>query len=72
MLYHTADIAVKENQVSLIILRIESNIEAQTQIKPSERDKLLAKTRVQRKEFQKKIKLLWMLMLIFYNKNSIK
>ena len=53
MLYHTADVAVKENQESLIILPIESNIEAQTQIKPSERDKLLAKTRVQRKELSK-------------------
>ena len=53
MLYHSADVAVKENQESLIILPIESNIEAQTQIKPSEWDKLLAKTRVHRKELSK-------------------
>ena len=53
MLYYTANVAVKENQESLIILPIESNIEAQTQIKPSERDKLFTKTRVQRKELSK-------------------
>ena len=46
MLYLTADVAVEEKAKSLIILPIESNIEAQTQLrskKPSERDKLLAK-----------------------------
>ena len=56
MLYHTADVAVKEKRESLIISPIESNVEAQTQIKSknsSERDKLLAKTRVQRKEISK-------------------
>ena len=55
MLYHTADVAVEKSD-SLIILPIESNLEAQTQIKPqkpSEWDKLLAKTRVQRKELTK-------------------
>ena len=45
MLNHTADVAVEEKPESLIISHIESNVEAQTQIKPkkpSERDKLLA------------------------------
>ena len=48
MLYHTADVAVEEKPKSLVILFIESNVEAQTQIKskkPSKRDKLLAKKR---------------------------
>ena len=75
MLLHTADVAVEEKPESLIISLIESNEEAQTQIKPkkpSERDKLLAKTRVQKKSFLKKMKLLWMLKLIFYNKDSTK
>ena len=48
MLYLTADVAVKLKPESLIISPIESNVEAQTQIKPkipSERDKLLAKKR---------------------------
>ena len=56
MLLHTADVAVEEKPESLIISPIESNEEAQTQIKskkPSERDKLLAKTRVQRKKLSK-------------------
>ena len=46
ILLHTADVAVEEKSESLIISPIESNEEAQTQIKskkPSERDKLLAK-----------------------------
>ena len=34
MLYHTADVAVEEKPESLIISPIESNVEAQTQIKP--------------------------------------
>ena len=75
MLLHTADVAVEEKPESLIISPIESNEEAQTQIKskkPSEIDKLLAKTRVQRKSFLKKMKLLWMLKSIFYNKDSTK
>ena len=53
MLYHTADVAVEEKSESLIISPIESNVETQTQIKPKkslELDKLLANTRVQRKE----------------------
>ena len=57
MLYHTADVAVEEKLESLIISPIESNVEAQTQIKPkkpSERDKLLAKTKIQRNELSKK------------------
>ena len=56
MLYLTADVTVKEKPKSLIILPIESNIEARTQIKhkkSSERDKLLVKTKVQRKELSK-------------------
>ena len=57
MLYHTADVAVEEKSESLIISPIESNVVAQTQIKPkkpSERDKSIAKIRVQRKELSKK------------------
>ena len=53
MLYHTADVVV-EKPDSLIISPIESNVEAQTQIKskkPSERDKLFAKIRVQKYSF---------------------
>ena len=34
MLYYSADIAVEEKAESLIISLIESNVEAQTQIKP--------------------------------------
>ena len=48
ILYHTADVTVEEKHESLIISSIESNVEAQTQIKPkkpSERDKLLVKKR---------------------------
>ena len=58
MLLHTADVAVEDKPESLIISPIESNEEAQTQIKfkkPSERDKLLAKTRVQRKKLSKEV-----------------
>ena len=68
ILLYTADVAVEDKPESLIISPIESNEEAQTQIKfkkPSERDKLLAKTRVQEKSFLKKMKLLWMLKSIF-------
>ena len=75
ILLHTADVTVEEKPESLIILPIESNEEAQTQIKfkkPSERDKLFAKTRMQRKKLLKKMKLLWMLKSIFYNKDSTK
>ena len=46
MLLYTVDVTVEEKPESLIISLIESNVEAQTQIKskkPSERDKLLAK-----------------------------
>ena len=53
MLLHTADVVVDEKPESLIISPIESNLEAQTQTKskkPSERDKLFSKTRVQRKK----------------------
>ena len=46
MLYHTADVAVEEKPESWIISPIESNVEAQTQIKPSKKDKLNAKTKV--------------------------
>ena len=56
MLYHIADVAIEEKPESLIISTIDSNVEAQTQIKskkPSERDKLVAKKRVQRKELSK-------------------
>ena len=45
MLYNPTDVAVEEKPESLIISPIESNVKAQTQIKPSERDKLLAKKR---------------------------
>ena len=71
MLYHTANVAVEEKSESLIISPIESNVETQTQIKPkkpSERDKLLARTRAQRKELSKKMKQLWMLKLNFTTK----
>ena len=54
MFYHTADFSVKKIE-SLIISPIKCNGEVQTQIKPkkfSERDKLLAKTRV-KKELSK-------------------
>ena len=57
ILLHTADVAVEEKPEYLIISPIESNVEAQNQIKPiktSERYKLLAKTRVQRKKLYKK------------------
>ena len=53
ILYHTSDVVVLEKLESLIISLIESNVEAQTQIKskkPSERDKLLAK----KKAFQRR------------------
>ena len=75
MLNHTADVSVDEKSESLIISPIESNVGTQTQIKPkkpSERDKLLAKSRVQRKELSKEDEASMMLKLIFYNKDSIK
>ena len=57
MLYHTADFVVEETRKFSIISPIESNFEAKTQIKSnksSERIKLLAKIRVQRKDLSKK------------------
>ena len=54
MLYPKADVAVEEKPKSLITSPIESNVEAQTQTKPKkpkERNKLLAKTRVQKNAF---------------------
>ena len=56
MLLHTADVVIEEKPESLIISPIESNVEAQIQIKskkPSESDKLLSKRRVQRKKLSK-------------------
>ena len=53
MLLHTADIAVEEKPESLTISPIESNVEAQTQIKskkPSERDKLIAKKKLSKED----------------------
>ena len=57
MLYYIKNVAVEKKPESLIISLIQSSLGTQTQIKPkkpSERDKLLAKTRVQRKELSKK------------------
>ena len=56
MLYHTADVVVGEKPESLIISPFERNVKSQNQIKPkkpSERDKLFSKTRVQRKTFKR-------------------
>ena len=72
MFYHTADAAIEEKPESLIISSIEYNVEAQTQINHSERDKLPSKTRVQRKELSKEMKLLLKFKLVFYNKDSTK
>ena len=66
MLYYTADVAVEEKPEFFIISSIESNVKTQTQIKPkkpSERDKLLSKTKVQRRELSLEEMLLWMLKL---------
>ena len=75
ILYHTADVVVEEKPESLIILHIESNVEAQTQIKPkkpSERDKFLAKTRVQRKELSKEDEASMDVEVNLYNKDLAK
>ena len=53
MLYHTADDSVEDRPDSITFSSLEGNVESQTQIKskiPSERDKLLANTKAQRKE----------------------
>ena len=74
-LYYTADFAVEEKPESLIISSIESNVEAQTQIKPKNLQKdinCLQRQECKEKNFLKKLKLLWMLKLIFYNKDSAK
>ena len=73
MLYHTANVAVEEKSESLIISPIESNVETQTQIKPkkpSKRDKLLARTRAQRKELSKEDEATMDVKVKFYNKDS--
>ena len=75
ILLHTADVAVEDKPESLIISHIESNIEAQTQIKSKNLQKeinCLQRQKCKEKSFLKKMKLLWMLKSIFYNKDSTK
>ena len=73
MFNHTVNIAIEEKQEYLIISSIESNVEAQTQIKlkkPSKRYNLIQRQECKQNNFLKKMKLLWMLKLIFYNKDQ--
>ena len=75
MLYHTAVVVVEEKPESLIISPIKSNVEAQTQIKPKSLKKeinCLQRQECKEKNFLKKMKLLWMLKLIFCHKDSTK
>ena len=75
MLYHTVNVVFEEKPESLIISPIESNVEALTQIKPKKPSKeinCLQRQEWKEKSFIKKMKLLWMLKLIFYNKDSTK
>ena len=75
MLYHKADVSVEDKPASLIISRIESNVEAQIQISLKSLQKeinCLQRQECKEKSFLKKINLLWMLKLVFYNKDSKK
>ena len=75
MLYHTADVTVEEKSESLIISPIGSNVEAQTKIKYKKIQKeinCLQRQECKEKSFLKKMKLLWMFKLNFYNKDSTK